>query len=175
MSFTISITDDLRRQALLNFIESCGETQVVAGQDNLVPQPTGQYVVLQTLLTRPLSTNQESLDVTGLITSNARSMEWVCQVDVYGAQAGDRADLLAALVKTNYAIMQFAQSGIDMAPLYATEPRQTTMVNAEDQFEDRYTFEFHAHYNPVVTTPEQSATVLTITPIDVDVRFPPET
>lgn len=175
MSFVISIGDDARRQALLTFIEGCGETQVVAGQDNLVAQPTGQYVVLQTLYTRPFSTNSETYDATGGTTTNSRSMEWCCQVDVYGPQAGDRADLLALLVKTNYAANQFAQSGIDMAPLYATDPRQTTMVNAEEQYEDRYTFEFHAHYNPTVSTPEQFADVLTVTPIDVDVRFPPET
>lgn len=175
MSLLITITDDQLRQALLTFIEGAGETQVFAGQDNEVAQPTGQYVMLQTLYTKGLSTNKEAWNTTAQTVDNGRDTEWCCQVDVYGPGAADRANLLALLVKTQYACGVFASSGVDMMPLYATDPQQTTMVNAEEQYEERYTFEFHAHYNPVVTTPGQFANVLTITPIDVDVRFPPET
>lgn len=174
MSFTISITEEMLRQALLEFVATCVDGEVVAGQDNRVAQPEGTYYVLQTLWTKGLSTNKETWDTVNLTVSNSRDTEWCCQVDVYGANAADRAAILATLCKTQWAADQFAVGGL-LAPLFATDPLQTTMINEEAQYEERYTFEFHAQFNPVVTTPGQFADVLTITPVDVDVRFPPET
>lgn len=172
---TISIKEADLRQALLVWLGALTAGEVVAGQDNRVAMPSGTFIVLQTLRTVGLSTNKESWDFVNLTVANSRDTEWVCQLDFYGPTAADDATLVATLVRTQYACDQFALSGLDMAPLYADDPRQTSMINGEEQYQQRYTFDFHAQFNPVVTTPGQFASTLQITPVDVDVRFPPET
>src|SRR6185437_8444727 len=62
-------------------------------------------------------------------------------------------------------------SGVDMQPLYAEEPRNLTMINAENQYEPRWSFDFIAQFNPVVSTPLDFAVALTVIPPKWTPRF----
>ena len=180
----ITITEQQLYLALWTFLKDLAlpglasdGTSVVQGQDNRVSQLTGNYIVMQSLYMPILSTNKTRWTPGSAnpgIEGNARSQEWVCQLDVYGENASDIAAIISLVTKTPYAADRFATYGVDMEPLYATEPRQTTMINGEQQYESRYTLEFHAQYNPVVTTPLDFATQLRIGLAEVDTKFPPE-
>lgn len=181
---SISITEQQLYLALWTFIKDLALTGLptdgtgtVQGQDNRVAQLTGDYVVMQSLFMPILSTNKTRWTPGSAnpgAEGNGRSQEWVCQLDVYGPNAADNAAVLSLVTKTPYAAARFATYGIDMEPLYATEARQTTMINGEQQYEQRYTLEFHAQYNPVVTTPLDFAAQLRIGLAEVDTKFPPE-
>ncbi len=48
------------------------------------------------------------------------------------------------------------------------------MINGEQQYESRWTFDFVAQFNPVIAVPEQYADQLQINLAEIDATFPPE-
>jgi len=82
------------------------------------------------------------------------------QLDVHGPNSADNAQIITTLFWDNYAVLLFAQSGFDMAPLYTSDPRQIPFINGEQQYEDRYIIEVVLEANPIVTTPQQFAVAL---------------
>ena len=60
-----------------------------------------------------------------------------------------------------------------MQPLYASDPKQTTLINAEQQYNNRWTMDFFAQFNPVVQVPQDFAAALQVDLAEVDEHFPP--
>ncbi|KKF37913.1 hypothetical protein SY86_18780 [Erwinia tracheiphila] len=60
------------------------------------------------------------------------------QVDIYGDGAGDRAIALETLFRTGYAYDAIKAIDARVAPLYSTEAIQAPMINAENQWQERY-------------------------------------
>lgn len=176
MSATISITETQLLTALRAFLLTLVNAEVIRSQQNRVAMPTGDFVVMTPLFTTGLSTDltayQPGSSNPG-VESHSRATQWNVQLDCYGPSASDNANLIATMIRTDYACQQFLASGIDIQPLYAGEPKQSTMINAEQQFENRWTVDFVAQYNPVVKMPQDFANTLTIIPAEVDVTFPP--
>ena len=83
--------------------------------------------------------------------------EITVQVDVHGPASGDNARMIDTLFFSEYAVDAFESTGYDVHPLFTTEPRQVPFLNAEQQYEYRYSFEAHLNANPVVMTPQQFA------------------
>jgi hypothetical protein len=102
-----------------------------------------------------------------------RSSQISIQIDCYGPTSGDRATVISTLLRDEYACDQFAASGVDMQPLYASDAKQMPLIDGEQQYEERWTFEAVLQFNPVITTPQQSANALTIDLIEVDRTYPP--
>jgi hypothetical protein len=96
----------------------------------------------------------------------------VMQVDVHGAASSDNAQVISTLMRSDYAVDQMAATGV--TPLYAEDPRQTPFTTAAAQFEDRWSIDVHLQINPVVSVPQQFADAVTVTPVVVDVAFPPQ-
>lgn len=172
------ITEEDLYTALRGFLLPIAGGEVVQSQQNMVPMPSAQFATMTTIRIEGLSTNRQAWADTGSSATSAitnkRSSQWTVQVDVYGARAGDRASAIAALVRTEYACNQFALAPIDIQPLYATDPHQTTMINGEHQYEPRWTFDVVAQFNPVIAVPEQYADQLHIDTAEVAATFPPE-
>ncbi|RVT95249.1 hypothetical protein EOD42_16830 [Rhodovarius crocodyli] len=79
------------------------------------------------------------------------------QIDVHGPLSGDNAQLISTLLRSDYACQFFADQRSDVAPLYASDPRQAPFLNGEKQIETRWTLDAVLQANPVVTTPQQFA------------------
>lgn len=89
------------------------------------------------------------------------------QLDFHGPNATNNVFAVDALFFSEYATNAFAGSGFDVHPLYAEPPRQSPFINAEQQYEYRWTMDVQLQVNPVVTTPQQFAdeVVVVVNPI----------
>jgi hypothetical protein len=171
-----SITESQLYAALRTFLLGIAGNvwQVVKAQDNRVAMPTGNFITMTSLTLPILSTSKESWIDPGSnpgTQNNLTSTGWRVQLDVYGPGAQDMALMISRLVRTDYACDQFAASGVDVQPLYAEEPRNTTLINAEQQYEERWTLDVHAQFNPIVTTPLDFADDLKAGLVEVDTTF----
>ena len=178
MSVTISITKSQLQTALRTFLIGLlgSSWQIIEGQDNRVPMPVGNFVVMTSMTVGYIATPQESWSAGSAnpgVDSAKTSSQWRCQLDFYGTGAQDAATAVSRIIRTTYACDQFTASGVDMQPLYAEEPKNLTMINAENQYESRWSFDFVAQFNPVVSTPLDFADSLTVELAEVDAVFPP--
>lgn len=117
--------------------------------------------------------------------------EVTVQLDVYGPSSADNAQIVSTLFRDDYAIQQF--EAFDVAPpgwlnippggtisvpydavrpLYADDPRQTTQVLGEMQYEERWTIDACLQTNTIVTAPQQFADTVTVNFFPVDLFIP---
>lgn len=176
MALTLSLTSVqvlTALQAFLMTVTGLPMEQIIDAQDNRVPMPKGTFISMTSLLESELSVPSSTFTKTGTTEAVNSRLMWICQLDCYDDDsAQDLATAIKAVIRTPYCVDQFKLSGFDMAPLYATDPRNTNMLNGENQFNDRWTFEFHAQINPVIQTPMQSANKLEIGLVEVETTFP---
>ncbi len=99
--------------------------------------------------------------------------EFHVQLDVHGPASGDNVVRLATLLRDEYATQWFDDSGLDLNALYAGDPRQVPFINAEAQWEDRWTLDVALQANQVVQVPQQFADRLHADLIEVDAVYPP--
>lgn len=112
-------------------------------QANRVPMDKGEFNILTPLRFRRLSTSRETNKDTGVQSTSSLGFTEVrqaeVQVDLYGDGAGDRAIALETLFRTGYAYDAIKAIDARVAPLYSTEAIQAPMINAENQWQERYT------------------------------------
>jgi hypothetical protein len=182
-ALTISVTESQMLTSLRTYVLNAlglADQNVVKGQGNRVAMPQGSFLIMTSLRLKELSTvmrkyNPPTAPAPALgSVDNMRDMEWVVQLDVYGTTAMDMAAILYTLIRTPYTYWQFVDNGGICQPLFASEPRNTTMVDAEAQYEDRWTFELHVQYSPVVQTPLAFISALEISLQLADPKLPPE-
>lgn len=176
MTSTISITQDNLTTALRGWLLSVIAGEVIAAQQNRVAMPAGPFCQITPLFMRALSTDRASYVDPGVnpgTESHSRSTQWTAQLDFYGSTAADNAAIVATLIRTDTTCTYFAGLGLDMQPLYAGEPKQTSMITGEQQYLSRWTLEFVAQFNPVVQAAQDFAASLRIGLADIDVVFPP--
>lgn len=95
------------------------------------------------------------------------------QFDVHGPNSSDYAQIVTTAFRDEFAFQQFAQSGFNLAPLYADDPKQIPFINGEQQVETRWVIEAVLQANQVVLgLPQQFFDSIAITDINVDVAFP---
>lgn len=134
--------------------------QIFKGYQNLTATPYGTYVVISPHVKERLNQGLRSYAYTsgqpaGIVTQQ-RSTNYSWQVDVYGPQAADWADMIAITWRTNTAADVLAGGAI--VPLYADEPQQLNIVNGEDQYEARFMVKLFGQVNQTVTLAQQFAT-----------------
>lgn len=107
-------------------------------------------------------------------TSNSlQSTQIKIQLDVHGPSSADNAQIISTLLWDQYAFSQMTSSGYDIAPLYCDDPKQIPFINAEQQYEDRWTIDAILQANPIVQVPQQFADVIgPVDIIDVNVTYP---
>lgn len=177
MTATISITQDDMTTALRGFLLSLVDAEVFLAQENLVPMPNQDFVTMTPMFITGISTNRVAyLDPGSGIGSEMtqRSAQWRCQLDFYGNTAQEMAAIVGTMVRSEYSANWFRQNNYQITPLYAGEPHQTTMINAEKQYENRWTLDFMAQVNAAVTTPMQFMDSITVGTIAADLKYPPE-
>lgn len=184
MPATVNINESDLRTALRGFLLSLvgDEYEVVRGQDNRVPMPGGKFITMtghhNDELNKPYSNWQDSGKPTGGKELTNQAKKWICQLDIYGEEASSVASTIFTMARSRWAVRQFAaltqDKGFSITPLYADTPRQTTMINGEKQYEERWTLDLHLQFNAVISTPMEFAEELYVKPASVDASFPPE-
>ena len=183
---TISITNAQLYTAFGNWLVAMLGTgaNVVQGQQNRIAMPQGNYIIMtliggvealhkgsRSFLWTPGNSNPGTEAVT-------KGMKDVLQLDFYGPGARDWATIVSELISTefnfDYFATQQANGGPDMQPLFATGVRNLSLINGENQYESRWSFDLHFQFNPVVTFPQDFMTSLEITPVNIDAQYPPE-
>ncbi|QHJ83903.1 MAG: hypothetical protein [Caudoviricetes sp.] len=116
---------------------TCQQAQV-----NRTAMPVGEFCILTPMRYIRHSTTTETNADTGSSSTSAMTYGEVrqldLQVDIYGDNAGDRAVALETVFRTNYAYDTITGTDSRVAPLYSSDAIQAPMVNAEDQWQDRY-------------------------------------
>jgi hypothetical protein len=87
------------------------------------------------------------------------------QLDVHGPDSANNSQIISTLFRDEYATDFFYASGLGMAPLYSSDPRQVPFINGEQQYEYRWSVDAVMQVNPVVTVSQQFAVALG--PVDV--------
>lgn len=94
------------------------------------------------------------------------------QLDVHGPNSGDNAQTISTLMRDPVGVDLFAASGIDIAPLYADDPKQMPFVNGEQQWEWRWIVDAVLQVNASLNVPQQFAESVSISTHNVEVDFP---
>lgn len=166
-------------EALGNFIVAqlgLSSGQVVQGYPNRVAMPNGPFVLMTAMTKKRLRANVDTYESTtdpapapGPVTAE-QAQQVDIQLDVYGPDSSDWADILTTLLRDNVGCEALTPK---CQPLYADDPIRAPLTNAELQYEDRWIVTARIQYNAVVTTAQDYATVLgPVNLIDVDVRYP---
>lgn len=110
---------------------------------NRVPMPKDQFCILTPLRFTRLSTTRELKQDTGSPDTSAMGYTEVrqadIQVDIYGQGAGDRAIALETTFTSGYGYDIIKAIDARLAPLYSSPAIQAPMINAESQWQERYT------------------------------------
>lgn len=123
---------------------------VVEFQNNRVPEPDGDFVIMSSLGGRRLSLNGDTYgDATVAIL---QPWEMRVQLDFHSADttsSADAATKISALFRSWYAVDAFKDGGLGVTPLYADDARQRPFVNAEQEYETRWTLDVAVQINTV--------------------------
>jgi hypothetical protein len=172
---TVSVTQDDIFGALGQFIDSLGLTvpipqppgtlpvEVIRLPVNRVATPRRGFIAMSPAAQVRLKTNEETYippaSPTELIAGaidQLMATRIEVQLDCYGPTAGDWANILCNVLRSNYACGWFADNvSFDIAPLYADDPRQIPLVNGEDQYEERWILTAALQSNPVTNLSQQ--------------------
>lgn len=101
--------------------------------------------------------------------------EFTVQCDVHGPNGADNARRIEGLFRSEVGVDLFAAADPtgSVVPLYCDEVRQVPFINAEQQYENRYTLDLRMQINPVLGTPQDFATAIDVTALPADVVYKP--
>lgn len=108
---------------------------------------------------------------TGLLHARVSTMV-VTQLDIHGPASPEWAQGVSTLLRDEWATSYFRQAMDGVMPLYTTDPRQMAFVNAESQYEDRWTLDTHIQANPTVSVLQEFASTVSVGIINVDAAYP---
>jgi hypothetical protein len=145
MTAPISTTQADSLTALRSFILALISCEVIQGLGNGVPTPLGGFICMTPGAKTRLSTNVETWADPHTLTT--QSTQLAVQIDCYGPDSAEWAQILSTMMRSPMG----AASGI----LYADDPRQLPIVDAEAQYEQRWMIGCNMQVHPVVTTDQQ--------------------
>ena len=155
------------------------QTEIVQGQDNLVPEPlAGDFVVMTPTLAEPLETTVNTY-FDGFFTgvpgqlSILHPEKITVQLDIHGPNGYNNRTAIATLFRSDFGVQTMAASGVNVVPLYTEVARQLPFLNDQQQIEKRWVIDAVLQSNPVVQVGQDFAGRLKTGLIDVDVSFPP--
>ncbi|KVS50696.1 hypothetical protein WK39_27945 [Burkholderia cepacia] len=165
----LSFTDRQALAALRMFLLSLvpDGVEIVRGLDNRVPEPPGaDFIVVTPILRERLSTNvatyRDGFPASPSVKGVRQATRLTVQIDVHGPASGDTVQVIATLWRDPFASDALTAAGIDIAPLYSSEPRQMPFLNEARQVEPRWSVDLVMQVNPLVTVPQDFAAALEV-------------
>jgi hypothetical protein len=165
---TPDVTDDMIMTALRGFLLGVlpDGTEVVQGQANRVPEPTGDdFVVMTASGRRQLSTTTHHYDHNAQTNVVGRSNSLSVQLDVYGPSSNDNAYVIATMFRDQYGCDAL---GSNVQPLYCDDGQQMPLVNGEFQYQDRWTLMATLQANPAITVSQPQGREVILQLVEVD-------
>lgn len=181
MSATLSLTESQTFAALRTVLLALlpAGIEVIRAEVNRVAEPAApDFVVMSPTLRDRLSTDidtftDQPVAVPPVALRNTEQRTQVTiQLDIHGPNSADNAQKISTLMRSEYATIAFAATGLPIQPLYAESPRQAPFINGENQYECRWTVDVVLQANPVVGTPQDFAGEIEITLIESDPPSP---
>lgn len=157
MAFVTSITETEIFTTVRTYIMKLVDCEVIRAQKNRAAMPVGAFVSMSAGALRPLETNRHTIrtetvdDVDTEYIDTDTPSQMTIPVDCYGAGSGESAQAISAMFRDDYACQVFRAVGHDIQPLFATDPQQMPLVNGEDQYEERWTFNLELQVNHKIT------------------------
>ncbi len=151
-------------------------TGVVAGTTILAQTlgPTGGPGTYTLSLAQPTPLSGVPLAAgTALITQPTRI---TIQVDVYGLNSANNVETVSTLFRDDYASLWFQRQGYaasGIGPLDIGQPRQMAFVDAEQNYEERWTVDLALQVNQVVSPSQDFADNAVVSPVPADIIFRP--
>ena len=131
---------------------------VVQGLGNGAAMPLGDFVCMTATTQRRLATNSATYDTVANTRTVLTPTEYSIQIDCYGPNSSDMSSILCMMWRDEYGCNAMAPS----APLYAADPVQVPLINAEKNYEQRWTFIAVLQFNPTVTVAQQFSETITV-------------
>jgi hypothetical protein len=99
----------------------------------------------------------------------------VCQCDLHGPNSSANATAIQTTWRDDAGcrLVKAAAAPLEMAPLYADDPRMVPFQNAEAQWEDRWIVDLHLQGNVIVTLGQEFADTVVIGLFPVDLFLVP--
>lgn len=175
MTATVTISDDDVFTALRAFLIAVlpSGVEVVQAQDNGVSMPPLPFVTMNNVGQKRLSTNVVTY-TPGASNPGTKAIlaptQYTMQIDFYGLDAGAWASMVQTLFRDSFAVDLFPSN---IKPLFADDPIQLPLINAESQYEQRWRLAAVMQTNPVVTVAQDFAAQIAIGVKEVDTSFPP--
>jgi hypothetical protein len=136
---------------------------IVRAQVNRVPMPLGGFVELTELLQVDLETPIVANDSANAQVSITGPKRIDVQIDFYGDSAGDQCAAVKGVYRTYFSTAAFPAN---IQPLYCSDGHQAPLLDAEQQYEGRWTLTASLQYNPTVSIPLQYARALKMNIVD---------
>lgn len=164
-----SITEDDAIAALRDFLLLVlpSGIEVVQGQDNYVPEPAGPNHIILTPASRThlsSSYREPRPDDDAVLVSRSTRID--IQMDVYGPNGSDYAQVISTLLRDDYGCQAMAGTGVQ--PLYCDDGQQMPLVNGEKQYEQRWRLHAQLQIDPTVSTPAQFADMVELSIVEAD-------
>lgn len=180
MSAILTPNEDHVFDALWGFVAALFDVSVqpniFKGYQNMTSTPPGvSYIVLSPGIKVRQNQIVRSYDPIAGLQNIERDTEYSYQIDCYGPNGPDYADTVAIAWPSLWACDYFAGNlatptpgaPLPVTPLYADEPQQLNIVNAEMQYEQRYMTKLHLQVNQTVGLPQDFFTTAPTVTVEV--------
>lgn len=126
----------------------------------------GTYVVAptQTVASEVMAAGSKTME---------QPIELHVQIDAHGPNSYENAVRISTVFRDEDGVRLFAQSGVDVTPLHADDPRQAPFEDDQSQVEERWIVTAVLQVNAATTTAQQFADELTPEIVNVDAEYPP--
>jgi len=174
MGLSVTPTVDQVVQDVRTFILAVvpANVPVVQGITNRTPMPAPSpgFVVITPLYQERLSWNINTYSASPFPTTQQelQPVRMDLQIDLYGTDAGSWAAMLTTLWRDDFAVNLMVNS----QPLYMDEARMIPLMNAEAQWEQRWSLTATLQFNPVVSPAQTFADSVDVTLTSVQEAFP---
>lgn len=176
MPATIDLTESAVFTGLRAFVLdvlALGPANVIKGQQNRVPMPTGPNFVILTptgrgQLATTARTYRAPTDPAPArgFRDTQRSTRLDIQIDVYGPAAAENCQIIATLLRDLYGCDFLRPHGCQ--PLFCGDPNQLPLIPGEQQYEQRWTLPATLQFNPTVSTSQEFADIVEVTLVEID-------
>ncbi|MCX5617123.1 hypothetical protein NQF86_00350 [Bombella sp. TMW 2.2543] len=133
------------------------------GQQNRLPPPRADFMVMQAVSRRPLATNHHEYSPTSVTIT--QPIELSIQLTAYGAAALTVFGSISTLWRDAGAVSWFQQRRNDMAPLGTGPLSQHGFISAEQRYDDSATLTLTLVVETRLCRPVETATALAMSSI----------
>lgn len=151
----IDITESDVIDVVGKFLRQLFECTVIKGQVNRVSMPHGSFIVMMPIFRKALSMNVKTVKETS--SDIMTPTELTMQLDFYGDNAGDMAQIFLNCIHDDFAFRFFP---LGIKPLYTSDIRQLPFITGEKNYLDRWSTDLTLQFNPTVEVPEDTWTTL---------------